>query len=130
VVGVTFLTVVGVVGFVRAVVVGVVPAAVVTVRRTVVVVTGRVVVVALLVALLVVVEGVVVGVVDTGTVVSEWAALAAYPTKRADVAAEPKKIAWVTCRTRAKRRSRCWGVRLEGAIDLLSHQFSHLHVRR
>jgi hypothetical protein len=42
---------------------------------------------------------------------AECAMLSAYPTKSADVAHEPKKIAWVTCRTRAKRRSRCWGVR-------------------
>jgi hypothetical protein len=74
VVGVTFFTVVGVVGFVRGevvrVVAGVVPATVVVVgRRCVVVVVGAVVVV----ALLVVVDGVEVGVV----VVTEWAALAA-----------------------------------------------------
>ena len=37
--------------------------------------------------------------------------VAAYPTKSADVAHDPKKIAWVTCRTRASRESRCWGVR-------------------
>jgi hypothetical protein len=39
---------------------------------------------------------VVVGFVVTGTVVVTWAASAAYPTKSADVAHDPRKIAWVT----------------------------------
>jgi hypothetical protein len=54
-----------------------------------------------------VVEGIAVG----GVVVTLCAASAAYPTKSADVAHDPKKIAWVTCRTRANRESRGWGVR-------------------
>ena len=68
----------------------------------VVVVVGSVVAVSL---------GVVEGTVVAGIVVTTRAALAAYPTKSADVAHEPKKIAWVTWRMRAKPLSRCWGVR-------------------
>jgi hypothetical protein len=88
---------------------------VVAVVRCVVAVTRRmiVVVVAAVGSVVVaspVVDGIVVeGMVDRTT--AECAMLSAYPTKSADVAHEPKKIAWVTCRTRAKRRSRCWGVR-------------------
>jgi len=122
--------VVAVVGAVRGVVVTVVLATVVGVvaRETVLVVVGAVVVVGA--DVVVVVSSLAVVVVVAGTVVSEWAALAAYPTKSTDVAHEPKKIAWVTWRTRANRRSRCWGVRFEGVIDLLGHTFSHHGIRR
>jgi hypothetical protein len=72
VLGVTFLSVVGVVGA----------------GRSVVVVVGSVVVV---VAALVVVVGFV-----AGAVVTPCAAFAAYPTKSAEDAHDPKKIAWVT----------------------------------
>jgi hypothetical protein len=89
VVGVTFFTVVGVVRTVVTVVGTVVRSVVGVVRsRTVVVVVGSVVVV----TPLVVVEGDVV----TGTVVVTWAASAAYPTKIAEAAHDPRKIAWVT----------------------------------
>jgi hypothetical protein len=105
---VTFLAVVGVVCTVRSVVGVTVGSVVVTVFwRTVVVVLGSVVVGSVVVGSLVVVVGFAVGRV----VVSLCAAFAAYPTKSADVAHDPKKIAWVTCRTRANRRSRCCGVR-------------------
>jgi hypothetical protein len=80
---VTFFTVVGVV----RTVVALEGSVVVVVRSwTVVVVLGAVVVTSL----------VVVGFVVTGTVVVTWAASAAYPTKSADVAHDPRKIAWVT----------------------------------
>lgn len=89
-VGVTFFAVVGVVGTGRNVV-GVVAGSLVDVVRswTVVVVAGSVVGVG---ASLVVVVGIDV----TEVVVTPCAAFAAYPTKSADVAHEPKKIAWVT----------------------------------
>jgi hypothetical protein len=118
---------VAVVGTVRGVVVTVVLGTVVVgvVRWTVLVVVGADVVVVVSSPVVVVVVVVVVA----GTVVSVWAALAAYPTKSADVAHEPKKIAWVTWRTRANRRSRCWGVRFEGVIDLLGVLFSHPCLR-
>jgi len=73
----------------------------------VVVVVGRVVVVVVEVT---VVVGVVVGVATT------LGAFAAIPTRTADVAAEPITINWVMRRTRAKRLSRCWGVRCLGVI--------------
>jgi len=106
--------VVGVVCTVRCVV-AVVCSVVAVVRSVVVVVRRRVVVVvaavgSVVVASPAVVDGSVVEGMVEGTT-AECATLSAYPTKRADVAHEPKKIAWVTCRTRAKRRSRCWGVR-------------------
>jgi hypothetical protein len=78
VVGVTFFSVVGVVAGVRGVVVTVVRGVVVVTgsRRSVVVVAGSVVAGSVVAgSSLVVVEGVVVGTV--GTVVTEWAALAA-----------------------------------------------------
>jgi hypothetical protein len=126
VVGATFFTVVAVVGTVRGVVAGVVA----TVLGTVVVVTRWTVVVVVGATVLVVGSSPANVVVVDGVVVNEWAALAAYPTNSADVAHEPKKIAWVTWRTRAKRRSRCWGVRFEGVIDLLGVLFSHPRLRR
>jgi hypothetical protein len=121
--------VVAVVGTVRGVVTVVLAEVVVGVAwGTVLVVVGAVVVVGAD-AVVVVSSLVDVVVVVTGTLVSEWAALAAYPTKSTDVAHEPKKIAWVTWRTRANRRSRCWGVRFEGVIDLLAVLFSHPRLR-
>lgn len=45
-----------------------------------------------------------------------FGALAATPTSTADVTAEPMMISWVMRRTRAKRLSRCWGVRCLGVI--------------
>lgn len=47
----------------------------------------------------------------TVVVVTAWALVAANPTSAADVAPAPTKTVWVSRRTRAKRRSRCWGVR-------------------
>jgi hypothetical protein len=119
---------VAVVATVRGVVVTVVLGTVVVgvVRWTVLVVVGADVVVVVSSPVDVVV---VTGAVVAETVVSVWAALAAYPTKSADVAHEPKKIALVTWRTRANRRSRCWGVRFEGVIDLLGVPFSHPCLR-
>jgi hypothetical protein len=74
-------------------------------------------------------EGVVVvgcGVVELGVVVegvttlvlAGLATLASTPTKRADRAPAATKRAWVKRRTRAKRRSRSWGVRGAGVISL------------
>ncbi len=96
VVGATY-TVVGVV--VRTVV-GAEPRDVVVVVGVVVVTPGRVTVV------------VGVAVPDATT----FGAFAAYPTSTADVAAEPMMINWVTRRVRAKRLSRCWGVRCLSVI--------------
>jgi hypothetical protein len=72
------------------------------------------------VVVVVVVVGVVVvvatGMVVEGTVVVFLGKLAAYPTKATDASPELKKTLKVKRRTRAKRRSRCWGVRCEGVI--------------
>jgi hypothetical protein len=117
-VGVLFFTVVGVlwrtVVGVDFTVVGVTPLfTVVGVERVVVVVVaGRDVVVVEPAS-----EVVVVGVV---TVVVALTALASAPTRTAESAHDPRKIIWVMRRTRAKRRSRCWGVRSVGTIGFLS----------
>jgi hypothetical protein len=108
-------TVVGVVVAVTGFVVGV------EVPPEVVVVVEGVVVVALssddvepsseFVDVLVVVEGTVAGVVVTG-----FAAPAKYITATPEMTPEPTSTAWVSRRTRAKRRSRCCGVRGVGVI--------------
>jgi sulfite exporter TauE/SafE len=87
-------------------VVGVVVRTVVDVdpRDVVVVVVGAVVVVVGLVMVVV------------GLEATTRGALAATPTRTADVAAEPITMSWVKRRTRAKRLSRCWGVRCLGVI--------------
>ena len=114
-------TVVGVVVAVTGFVVGVeVSPEPVVVVEGVVVVDG-VVVVALssddvepsseFVDVLVVVEGTVTGVVVTG-----FAAPAKYITATPEMTPEPTSSAWVSRRTRAKRRSRCCGVRGVGVI--------------
>ena len=116
VVGVALCTVVGVV----RTVVGVVRAVVGVLLRTVVAVVGFVVVVAWARDVVVVVElGTEVGVVGTVTVVVGFTALASAATRTADSAHDPRKINWVKRRTRAKRRSRCWGVRSVGTIRFL-----------
>jgi hypothetical protein len=63
------------------------------------------------VEVLVVVEGTV-----TGVVVAGFAAPAKYITATPEMTPEPTRSAWVSRRTRAKRRSRCWGVRGVGVI--------------
>ena len=59
----------------------------------------------------VVVEGTVAGVVVTG-----FAEPAKYITATPEMTPEPTSSAWVSRRTRAKRRSRCCGVRGVGVI--------------
>jgi len=108
-VGVLLCTVVGVV----RTVVGVLLCTVVDVVSFVVVVSwARDVVV-------VVAPGTEVVVVGTVTVVVGLTALASAATRTADSAHDPKKINCVKRRTRAKRRSRCWGVRSVGTIRFL-----------
>jgi hypothetical protein len=53
------------------------------------------------------------------TVVVGLTALASAATRTADSAHDPRKINCVKRRTRAKRRSRCWGVRSAGTIRFL-----------
>jgi len=65
-----------------------------------------------------VLPGVVVGIVTTTGLVDP----ARYPTRSPEVTAEPAKTAWVNRRTRANRRSRCWGVRVVGVNGRLRHQ--------
>lgn len=60
---------------------------------------------------LLVVEGTVVGVETMG-----FAAPAKYTTATPESTPEPRRRAWVRRRTRANRRSRCWGVRVAGVI--------------
>lgn len=67
------------------------------------------------VVVLVLVEGTVTGVVTSG-----FAEPARYITATPDSTPEPTRRAWVMCRTRAKRRSRCWGVRVAGVM-VVSH---------
>jgi hypothetical protein len=55
-------------------------------------------------------------VVGEGTMTAGLAAPARYTTARAETTPEPTKRAWVSRRTRANRRSRCWGVRVVGVI--------------
>ena|GEM_PF-1524094 len=68
----------------------------------------------------VVVEGTVTGVVVegtvTGVVVTGFAEPAKYITATPEMTPEPTSSAWVSRRTRAKRRSRCCGVRGVGVI--------------
>jgi hypothetical protein len=115
VVGVLFFTVVGVVGLavvgvVGTVVVGESSLWVVDVVGVVVVVLARGV------------DGTVV--LDVGGVVTVvvLAAFASAATRTADSAHDPRTINCVKRRTRAKRRSRCWGVRFMGTIGILSLQ--------
>lgn len=56
------------------------------------------------------------GTVVVGTVLTGLALPARYVTSSADTSPEPRRRAWVIRRARAKRRSRCWGVRVEGVI--------------
>lgn len=58
---------------------------------------------------------VVVGV--TTTLEWRWVMEARYPTVRTEKAVEPRKTDRDTSRTRANRRSRCWGVRGEGVTS-------------
>jgi hypothetical protein len=106
VVGGTYLVVV-----VVLVVVGLGGVVLVVRRAWVVVVFGRAVVVVVDVEVEVEVE-VVVGVSTTGL-----ALLAMKPTRTPEATPEPRKTELVSLRTRAKRRSRCCGVRGWGVID-------------
>ena len=54
-----------------------------------------------------------------GVELTTLVAPAKYVTSRADASPEPKRRTWVRRRARAKRRSRCWGVRAEGVIGVL-----------
>jgi hypothetical protein len=56
---------------------------------------------------------VVVGTV-VGTMTAGLAAPARYTTSAAETTPEPTRRVWVSRRTRANRRSRCWGVRVAG----------------
>ncbi|MGC1418489.1 MAG: hypothetical protein WA786_00015 [Acidimicrobiales bacterium] len=90
-------------------------------RAAVVVVEGeRAVVVVLFARVVVVLVGGVVVVELEATEVVVVTALGALfamkPTMRPDATPEPMKIVRVRRRTRAKRRSRCWGVRRWGVI--------------
>jgi hypothetical protein len=98
---------------------------VVRVRAAVVVVVfvrPAVVVVLLARAVVVLVGGVVVvelvaTEVDVVVVTALGALFAMKPTMTPDATPEPMKIVRVRRRTRAKRRSRCWGVRRWGVIE-------------
>lgn len=61
---------------------------------------------------LLVVVGTVVGVV--GAVTMGFVAPARYATRSTETTPEPTRRVWVSLRTRANRRSRCWGVRVAG----------------
>ncbi len=65
---------------------------------------------------LLVVVGTVVGTAGTvvGTMTAGLAAPARYTTSTAETTPEPTRRVWVSRRTRANRRSRCWGVRVAG----------------
>jgi hypothetical protein len=86
---------------------------------TVVVVTPFLSVVVVAPARVVVVVAAGIEVVVVGVVVVVLTALASAVTRTADITHDPRKIIWVKRRTRAKRRSRCWGVRSVGTIGFL-----------
>ncbi|MHB8379931.1 MAG: hypothetical protein ACYDB2_08455 [Acidimicrobiales bacterium] len=63
-----------------------------------------------------VVGGTVTGVVTTGVATTGFATPAKYITATPEITPEPTRRDWVRRRTRANRRSRCWGVRVAGVI--------------
>jgi hypothetical protein len=104
-------------------------------RATVVVVFLALVVVVLFALVVVVLDGavVVLDAIEVGVVVvtALGALFAMKPTMTPDATPEPMKIVRVRRRTRAKRRSRCWGVRRWGVIaDSFAHSLTFLPKRR
>jgi hypothetical protein len=88
-------------------------------------VVGVVAFVVVVVGRVVVVEPGVEDVVDVVGVVVETSAFAVpprYATRRPELTAEPAKTICVRRRTRANRRSRCWGVRVSGVKGVLRLQ--------
>lgn len=104
--GVGGANVVVVVGLGRVVVVVALEPPVVVVVGVVVVVVDVVVDAGSVVVVVVVVAGAATGINSGGL-----ASLAMKPTSAPETMPEPTKMVWLKRRTRARRRSRCWGVR-------------------